>query len=153
MGAVVRNHSRAGRYTDAVDLLNGMPDSHQRDRAMHELGVEWYGKDPAAVQEWLKEQADSSDRDLLVAGYAASLASTDPQRAIATVSSIPDKSMQRTALRNVYTKWRIADLQAADAWLQTTPLVEDRERESMRRIAETSMRYPMLMTPSVGNRR
>lgn len=153
MGTVVRNHTRAGRYGDAATLLNAMPDSSERDRALHELGIEWAGKDPAAVQAYLKQEADSSDRDLLVAGYAAALASTDAQGALATVAGIPDKMVQRTALRNVYMKWRLADLQAADAWLQTTPLVGNIERESMRRMADLSMRVPLMMTPTIGTKR
>ncbi|MFZ4763456.1 MAG: hypothetical protein ACOYMN_00780 [Roseimicrobium sp.] len=153
MGTLVRNQTRAGRYGDAATMLNAMPDSSERDRALHELGIEWAGKDPAAVQAWLKQQADSSDRDLLVAGYAAALASTDPQGALTTVSGIPDTKVQRTALKNVYVKWRLTDLQAADAWLQSTPLVNDRERDSMKRMAELSMRFPMMLTPSIGTKR
>jgi hypothetical protein len=128
LSAVVRSASRAGRYQDAVRLLNDVPDSMDRDCDLQDLAYKWSSSDRKTVQDWLKQLPDSTDRDLLTAGYAAALAITDAQAALQVLPSIPDENVRRTAARNVYARWYAKEPAAAEAWLNASyPNARDRD--------------------------
>ena len=150
---LVRSDSQAGRYTDSIGLLNAMPEGRQRDQSLHGLVNEWASKDPGATWKWIQQQPDSSDRDLAAAAYAANLASSDPQAALKMVLDIPDKVMQKGALRNVYSTWARVDSAAANAWLDAQSTFTDSDKKMTRQFAAIGIRASFLSAPTIGNRR
>ncbi len=152
---LVRSNSQAGRYTDAISLLNEMPDGQQRDQSLHSLAGEWAAKDPAATLKWIRQQPDSSDRDLALAAYSANLARNDPRAAVQMTGDIPDKVVQKGALKNIYYTWLRADAGAANAWLDTVPTFTAAEKKMARQIGPSMGRIGSLFlpAPSVGKGR
>jgi hypothetical protein len=139
---MVRNATRKGHYPKAVEMLNSMGESTVRDRSLHELAVDWGKANPQTLATWLGQQQDSSDRDLLMAGYTTSLAATDPSAALKLAIDIPDKSVQKTAVENVLSNWLRSDQGTAKAWLDASRMFSTREKA---RIIESSARsffYP-----------
>jgi hypothetical protein len=153
VSSLVQSNNRAGRYAEAVGLLNSLPNSSQRDQSLHTLAIEWAGKDPDATWKWIQQQTDSSDRDLIMAAYSTNLARTNPTSAVQMAMSIPDKLVQIGTLRNIYFNWARADLTAADAWLNTVTLLTEREREMIRRSAATGAGVYVMPTPTVSRNR
>ena len=153
LSTVIRSDSQAGRYADAIGLLHTLPDGEPRDNSLHGVAIEWAAKDPAAIWKWIQQQPDSSDRDLVTAAYAANLACTDPQTALKIVMDIPDKSLQKGALRNVYSGWVRADPSAANAWLDSQTIFLDVEKKMYRRFANIGGSASFMLSPTVGKGR
>jgi hypothetical protein len=155
---LIRNHSRKGRYTDVVQMLNDMPDSVERDRALHQLALDWTKKDTAAVAAWLKSLPDNSDRDLLIAGYSSRLAATDPRAAATAIATVPDESVRRTAYQNILMTWRVQDAAAANAWFNSLSDLSASQRKSILLTADSMGRFAssssaFLTTPTIKQRR
>ena len=124
-----------GKFNDAMDILNDLPDSRSRDRNVVKLGLEWAKQDPAAADAWLKKLPDSSDRDLAVAGYVRILARSDATKAIEWANQIPDAKLRSGALQNVAVGWMRSDPAAAEKWFTSLPGVRPQELEMLRRYA------------------
>lgn len=151
VAGLVRNATARGNYSHAVQILNAMPDSSDRDRSLHDLAVKWGKADPKAVAAWIGKQADSSDRDLIVAGYSGALAAVDPHGAIETASAIPDESVQKSALRNILTIWMGSNPAAAKAWLDSSKMFSAMDKQMIERMSKMSS--GLLFTPRIKNRR
>lgn len=147
IAGIVRKATSSGRYVQAVEAVNLMDDSPDRERSLHSLAVSWGKTDPKSLTAWMNQQADSSDRDLVMAGYTASLAFTDPHGALKLAGSIPDKSVQKTAMQNILSRWMSADQVAAKAWMNASTLFSASEKDMILRMASFSTSIPM--TPRV----
>jgi hypothetical protein len=88
---------------------------------------------------------------MVVAGYATAVAGRDPQAALQWAASIPDKSVQATAYKNIVGRWYDVDAKAAQAWLNTTPLFTPEERKRM--LADAPGLSNSTYVPKVTNRR
>jgi hypothetical protein len=119
MQTVVKHQGSLGRYTQALDILNTMQDSEGRDRSVHVLATAWSKKDAAAVDRWIQQQPDSSDRDFIICGHCSQVALTDPAAALRLASLIPDPRIRRGAEKNVFIMWSSKDAQGALQWLNT----------------------------------
>jgi hypothetical protein len=92
--SLAQQQTDRGRYNQALEFLNELPDSQNRDYGVQRLGKEWAIADSNGAAAWLKLQPDSSDRDLAVAGFAPVLARTNPQEALRWLESIPDQGVR-----------------------------------------------------------
>lgn len=110
---------RKGQFSQALEMLNSMPDSRERDFNLQDLGEKWAAADMKATTEWLNLQEDSSDRDLAVAGFSRTLARTDPAGALEWVKTIPDDKARQGAMRNVAIVWLRSDPARAEEWMAT----------------------------------
>jgi len=124
-----------GKFNDAMDILNDLPESRSRDRNVSKLGIEWAKQDPKAADAWLKQLPASSDRDLAVAGYVRILARSSPDQAIEWANQIPDAKLRSGALQNVAVGWMRSDPAAAEKWFTSLPGVRPQELEMLRRYA------------------
>ena len=129
---------RSGHYNQAMELLNNMPDSTDRDYTVQQLGRQWAEFDPKAAAAWLKLQPDSSDRDLAVAGYATVLARTNPQSAVEWAGTIPDEAVRSGLLKDIAFLWLKADSAAAEAWLRGVSELSDSDKDALRKTAQTA---------------
>jgi len=143
---------RKGQYNQALEMLNAMPDSRDRDRNVVKLGQEWAKADLAAAGAWLKLQPDSTDRDLAVAGYASSLVRTDPTSALNWANAIPDAKVRDGALKNIAVRWLNSDPAKAEAWIASVPSFTDLDKRMIRDMAR--MNSDLITMPiTVGERR
>ncbi len=126
-----------GRFNQAIELLNTMPDSQNRDYSLQQLGKKWGESDPSAAAAWLKLQPDSSDRDLAAAGYASALARTDPRAAMQWADTIPDEGVKTGAAKNILMRWLTNDAAGAEAWLKTSGWPES-DKQDLRKNAQKS---------------
>ncbi len=143
---------RKGQFNQALEMLNAMPDSVDRDRNVNKLGEEWAAADPAATAAWLKLQPDSSDRDLAVAGYARTLARSDPVAAVEWAKTIPDETLRKGAMKNVAIRWFGTDSAKAEAWMAGVPEFSESDKKIIRDMG--SRHFDLVGFPiTVGNRR
>jgi hypothetical protein len=142
-----------GRYNQALEFLNGMPDSNDRDYGLQRLGREWATADPNAAAAWLKLQPDSSDRDLAVAGFASVLARTNPQEALTWVDSIPDEGVKSSALKNLAHTWLASDPANAEPWLSSLSGMSESEKNNVRENAKKYRPSQFSYGTNVTNRR
>ena len=126
-----------GRFNQAIELLNTMPDSQNRDYTLQQLGKRWGESDPSAAAAWLKLQPDSSDRDLAAAGYASALARSDPRAAMEWADTIPDEGVKSGAAKNILMRWLTNDPAGAEAWLKTSGW-SDSDKQDLRQNAQKS---------------
>lgn len=140
-GQLVEGQAGKGQYTAALQLINAMPDSGDRDRAITNLGVAWGRGDMNAAAAWLKTQLDSTDRDLLVEGFARSLAAKDPQGAIEWLNTVPDKGVREGGLKNVASKWLAAKPAEAEAWLSSQTWLSESDRGYLLKNASRASGY------------
>ena len=114
---IVDTDVRKGQYARAIEQLNSLPDSSNRDQSLMNLGNQWAATDPKAAEAWLKLQPDSSDRDVAISGFATALARTNVQSAMQWAESIPDEGVKNETLKNVALRWLESDPAKADAWI------------------------------------
>lgn len=149
---VTDSQIRKGQFNQALEMLNAMPDSSNRDRNVVKLGQEWAAFDLEAAGKWLKMQADSSDRDLAIAGYASTLARSDPAGALEWANSIPDQKVREGALKNIAVRWLKADGAKAEEWIAGVNVFSESDKKFIRTMASMRGDYiPMVVT--VGTRR
>ena len=149
---VTDSQIRKGQFNQALEMLNAMPDSSDRDRSVVKLGQEWAASDLDAAAKWLKLQPDSSDRDLAVAGYAGTLARSDPAGALEWANSIPDQKVREGAMKNIAVRWLKADAAKAEAWMGGVTEFSESDKKFIRTMASIRGDYiPMPVT--VGTRR
>ena len=149
---IVSNDIWKGRFAEAIGMLNGLPDSSQRDWSLVELGRKWTESDMPAISSWLKQQPDSSDRDLAVAGLSVTLAKTDPGGALGWAESIPDEGVKSATLKNIAIRWLNSDPARAEAWMAGITDWSDAEKETLRTSAKRSY-DGFNYSPTVKNRR
>lgn len=152
MRTMTDNQIRKGQFNEALEMLNAMPDSRNRDRSVVKLGQEWARADLKAAEKWLNMQPDSTDRDLATAGYAAELARRNPQQAVRLAEGIPDSKVREGALVAVATAWLRADAVSARNWMATQPYFTENRIKSMEQMSKLNLDY-VTPTISVGNRR
>jgi hypothetical protein len=148
---MVRSATSNGQFTRAVNAINLMQEGEQRDGSIYDVAVSWSKSDPKALTDWLKLQPDSSERDMIVAGHAASQTARDPQASLQLVASIPDKKVQKAAYDNVLARWMSVDAPAATAWMDQANIFSKLERDMITRRSKYS--NAMDMKPRVGTRR
>ncbi len=120
-----------GRFPQAVRLLNEMADSPNRDYGLHRLGFDWRARDVKAADTWLKAQPPSTDRDIVLAGFAVHLVQKDPEEALRRIAAIADPGVRRTAHLNSFHRWYKRDAAAATAWLASNHFFTPQEKEKM----------------------
>jgi len=146
------SHIRKGQYNQALELLNSLPDSSQRDHSVHKLGTEWAAADLKAAAAWIKIQPDSTDKDLAIAGYSNTLARTDPNGALQWARSIPDSKMRVGAMINIATRWLRNAPAKAEAWIAQEKSFSASDIRSIRMFAKMEGDY-LPSSVSVGTRR
>ena len=144
---------RKGQYRQALEQLNSVPDSANRDSTLQHLGQKWAEADPDAAAAWLRLQPDSSDRDVAVAGFAAALARTDPQGALQWADTIPDADVKAGALKNIALRWLTSDPASAEAWLSGASGWSDSDKQNVRDEAQRAGPDRFSFTVNVSNRR
>jgi hypothetical protein len=154
---LVRSQGRTGRYPEAIQLLNEMPNSKERDRSLHSLAADWSKKDPATVERWIQQQGDSSDRDFIMAAHAAQTAKRDPTAALSMAAKIPDPSVRKGAEKNIYQAWAQKDRDSANRWLNANSAYTPSERSIMQKMFDSTARFlsvrDFFTTPTVSSYR
>ncbi|MBL9133660.1 MAG: hypothetical protein JNG86_20790 [Verrucomicrobiaceae bacterium] len=152
MRSMTDSHIRKGQFSQALELLNALPDSTGRDRNVFELGQKWATSDMEAATAWLKRQPESTDRDIATAGYAFTLARTDAAGALEWANTIPDAKLRESALKGVAVRWMGSDPAKAEAWMSGVPSFSELDKRMIRDMSKRQSDY-FFMPLSVGQRR
>lgn len=104
-----------------------------RDYSLQKLGEAWAKDNAQAAAEWLNRQPDSTDRDLVIAGYAATTALTDPQTAVQWANAIPHPQIQKAVFKNIAIRWLAADPKSALPWLQTLDFTQEEKDDLVKK--------------------
>jgi hypothetical protein len=117
----------------AMAWLRAQPAGKERDEAVQESYREWLTKDRAGAMAWLRQAELGPWLDPALGIFAPALASQDPEDAIAWAGRIHDPERREKALVAVARLWLRRDAEAAQAWLETSPLSEEARRSALER--------------------
>ena len=139
---IMRGRLRSGESgAPVLEWIATMPSeteeqAKKRDVALRTTFATWVYRDAAEALEWMKRMTSAADRPewlhLLYPRYALLLASDSPRDAMAQAEQIVDRDRREGTMIRVAQIWREADEQAADAWIDQSPL-SDEARERARK--------------------
>ena len=86
---------------------------------------QWAIRDPNAAGDWLNELPQGPHLDDARSSFAFTIAPRDPISAMEWAKSVETKTKKFSSIRQVYTRWREKDLQAADSALNSSGLDEE----------------------------
>jgi hypothetical protein len=107
-----------------MQWLRGQPEGELREQAVREGFVGWMNADPGGAREWLLAETLTPFHDPAIEVYASRLDDRAPEKAIGWCERISDPKRRNGCLRTAAMQWYRIDAQAAEAWLQDSPLDE-----------------------------
>jgi len=113
---------------NAMEWAATAPVGTDRDKAIESAFRGWLNKDRSGLISWMDSMGPEGLDPLyqpLLALYSISIGKQDAERAIAWASVIIDDNARNRTLRTVAMNWRRNAPEAADAWLETSPLSAD----------------------------
>ena len=108
-----------------MQWLRDQPDAELREQAVREGFAGWFNSDPRRAQEWLSAQKLTAFHDPALEVYAGRLDDRAPQEAVGWCERIFDSRRRNGCLRAAATHWYRRDQEAAEAWLEQSPLDEE----------------------------
>lgn len=117
-------------WAQSLPSDNGLPTSIER-RDPKPLAVvmqAWLADDADAALQWLQNSPDDAAKSDVLAALSASLADSDPARAVELAAMLPAGNAQDRTLRRLINDWSSRDLSGALAWAQ------EQTNEQVRRV-------------------
>jgi hypothetical protein len=95
--------------------------------------LRWTRQDPEAASAWVARQPEGGTRDAAIQGfaYASVLAKTDPEAGLEWTAAVSNQEQRFSALNQNLQAWVEYDPAAAREWVQSTPRLNDDERERL----------------------
>jgi len=118
----------------AMEFLSTTPAGPERDRAVREAFLSWRKSDHEGAVAWMEAQGVDGVEPWLQPGiyvHAFNVGEKDPQRGLEWAAAIEPEEARLHAYRRIAHWWHVADPEAAEAWLQQSPLSEE-DREKVR---------------------
>jgi hypothetical protein len=94
----------------------------------------WFQSDPSGVTNWLEDMGPENIEPWLhplLEMFSVSRGKQMPERGLVWAAAIPDEVERYRTMRTVAMDWRRTSPEAADAWLETSPLPEE-DRKSVK---------------------
>jgi hypothetical protein len=126
-----------GRAT--MQWLRDQPAGRRRDQGVRQAMLEWLRSDRQGAVEWLNSETLTKFHDPALELYATRLDDRKPEEAIAWCERIRNPKRRTGCFRVVATTWYQRDAEAAEAWLEQSPLDEE-ARGLVRKRAEKKPR-------------
>jgi hypothetical protein len=116
----------------AMEFLSTVPPSKERDRAVRRAVASWQVRDKEGAIAWMEARGVAGVEPWLEPGiytHALSVGQLDPARGIEWAAAIEPEEARQDAYVLIAHWWHGKDREAAEVWLQQSPLSEeDRER-------------------------
>ncbi len=131
----------------ALEWVRNHPDAAVHHQAVREGFRTWYESDRASAVAWLEAERRTAFHDPAVLFYANDLSKRAPAEAIGWCERVADEKRRLGCLKRAATRWYKRDAEAAEAWLEQSPLDEAarsavREPPSPRRRSPAGARRP-----------
>jgi hypothetical protein len=118
--------TRDGRA--AMEWVRERPDGTPREQAAREAFVKWLRSDPEAAREWLTSESLTAFHDPVINAYARLRDARAPEEAIGWCERILGSERRLSCFQAVASEWYEMDAEAAETWLQQSPLSEEARR-------------------------
>ncbi|MGI8605321.1 MAG: hypothetical protein ACR2OZ_20295 [Verrucomicrobiales bacterium] len=131
-------HELAGRAkaenaAAMVALLDKQPEGEARANATRTFVGKWAEQAPEEASQWLAAQLPGISRDHAAASFAVAVRDKDPEAAVEWMASITDPQLREKNLDPNFSQWLKNEPTAAQAWLERSATLTDRDRERLRR--------------------
>jgi hypothetical protein len=123
----------------AMQWLRGQPAGRRRDQGVRQALVEWLRSDRQGAVEWLNSETLTVFHDPALELYASRLDDRKPEEAIGWCERILNPERRTGCFRAAAKTWYQRDAEAAEAWLEQSPLDEE-TRQLVRKLAERKQR-------------
>lgn len=117
----------------AADWATGLPQGEGRNHAVGTSYNRWAGEDPQAAAAKIATLSDQGVRDAATYGYATRVVWDNPATGVEWAASIQDNNSRNRALVDTGRTFFHKDPEAAKAWLQTSGLSEEQQKQITRR--------------------
>ncbi len=114
-----------------LPLIEQAPEGPGRAEAARRSLNTWAGADPEAASAWVAAQPAGPTRDAAIQGFGAAVVASrnDPEAGLEWTASVNDPGERRTWLGRNVKSWAAYDPDAARAWVQSSPRLNDADRE------------------------
>jgi hypothetical protein len=112
----------------AMQWVRDLPREESHDLAIREAFLTWYRMDRESAVAWLESETLTAFHEPAITYYANDLSKREPEEAIVWCERILDSERQLSCLVPAATQWFQKDPEAAEAWLQQSPLDEEARR-------------------------
>jgi len=113
----------------AMQWLHDQPAGESRDAAVGSAFARWRKSDPEGAEEWLDSEPLTAFHDPAIDIYARFLDDRAPREAVGWCERILDPERRLACFETTATRWYRRDAEAAEAWLQKSPLDEEARRK------------------------
>lgn len=113
----------------AMQWLHDQPAGESLDAAVGSAFARWRKSDPEGAEEWLDSEPLTAFHDPAIDIYARFLDDRAPREAVGWCERILDPERRLACLETTATRWYRRDAEAAEAWLQKSPLDEEARRK------------------------
>lgn len=117
----------------AADWAAGLAQGDGRNHAIGTSFNRWAGEDPQAAAAKISSLTDPAARDAATYGYATRVVWDNPATGVEWAASIGDDKSRQRALVDTGRAYFRKDPDAAKAWLQTSGLNEEQQKQITRR--------------------
>ena len=121
-----------------MEWVSTLSPGDERDEAVRGVLRGWYRKDGAELIAYFEGRGRDDIPDWLqpaLEEFAGSALQDRPEEAILWSEAITDDDMRYRTRLNIARRWLVRDEEAAERWLEQSPLSED-DRERVREAAE-----------------
>ena len=121
------------RVADVIRLVEEAAEGEGRAQAARQAMLQWTRQDPEAASAWVARQPEGATRDaaILGFGYASVLAKADPEAGLEWTAAVSNQDQRFSALNQNVKAWVEYDPAAAREWVQSTPRLNDDDRERL----------------------
>ena len=88
-----------------------------------------------------------------MAGFATTLAGSNPAAALEWVNTIPDAALRKSALKSVATRWLKNDPAQANAWTTSVKEITESDRRYIESMSKLRGDFSLPISVNVGTRR
>jgi len=121
----------------AIEWISRAEPGKRRDIALGDAFRLWAQNDRAGMLAWVEEMGMDGIEpwfEPAIGNYVMARSIDDPEKALVWTDLMPDPKQQRSARLAIVRRWRTAEPDAADAWIESSAFTEEE-----RRIARTPL--------------
>jgi len=123
----------AGRWASedgraAMEWVRSLPRDEVPELAVREAFRAWLASDRAGAVAWLESETPAAFHESAILFYAKDLGKREPEKAIGWCERILDERRRLRCLESAAANWYQRDPEAADVWLEQSPLDEEARR-------------------------
>jgi hypothetical protein len=112
--------------------VSEFPEGRAREQAFSSLVSSWSSADPIGASQWLNSLPAGKSQERATSSFVSQIAYEYPELAAPLIDRISDQNQRTFTIENVANNWLRIDRFAAEQWLETTSLPQDRKARLLR---------------------